>query len=73
MNVQVEKLLGLLRADYESVTGSPFQHFFCPILYRDEDTELCRAHVINRAFRESGPGGILHRSGHRRADRAVRG
>ena len=53
MNVQVERRLGLLRADYESVTGSQFQHFFCPILWRDEDTELCRAHVINRAFRES--------------------
>ena len=39
-----------LRADFERVTGSPFKHFFCPILYRDEPVELCRGHVVNRAF-----------------------
>lgn len=39
-----------LRADFEEVTGTPFEHFFCPILYRDEPVELCRGHVVNRAF-----------------------
>ena len=53
MSAQVESRLEFMSADYESVTGSSFQHFFCPILYRDEDTEECRAHVVNRAFRES--------------------
>ena len=42
-----------LNVDYTGVSGSPFYHFFCPILYRDEDTKLCRAHVINAAFRDS--------------------
>ena len=45
--------LELLRADYASVTGRPFEHFYCPILYRDDNTELCQAHVINKAFSDS--------------------
>ena len=53
MNQKIENRLAHLNADYESVFGSPFRHFFCPILYRDEDTELCQAHVINKAFRDS--------------------
>ncbi|MXX75213.1 MAG: hypothetical protein F4210_08910 [Holophagales bacterium] len=44
--VRVEKL----RADFEEVTGAPFEHLVCPILYRDEPVELCRGHVVNRAF-----------------------
>ena len=53
MNTQVKKRLEDLRSDHESVTGSPFKHFLCPILFRDDDTELCRAHVINKSFQES--------------------
>lgn len=47
------KLLTKLKAlcyDYEIVTGSRFEHFFCPILFIDEDSELCEAHIINKAF-----------------------
>ena len=39
-----------LRADYASINGSPFEHFYCPILYRDEEVPLCKAHIVNRAF-----------------------
>ena len=53
MNQKIKNRLAHLNADYESVFGSPFRHFFCPILYRDEATELCQAHVINKAFRDS--------------------
>lgn len=42
--------LARLRSDYQSVLGFPFAHFFCPILYKDLDAELCRAHIINQAF-----------------------
>jgi hypothetical protein len=49
----MEQVLDLLRADYPAVTGSPFSHFYCPILFRDEDVELCRAHIVNRAFPDS--------------------
>ena len=39
-----------LKADYESVAQEPWRYFFCPILYVDERTDLCQAHVINQAF-----------------------
>jgi hypothetical protein len=29
------------------------QAFFCPILYKDEDVRLCKAHIINQAFSSS--------------------
>jgi hypothetical protein len=35
------------------VTGKPFLHFLCPILFRDEDVALCRAHIVNAAFPDS--------------------
>jgi len=53
MNFQVQTKLDQLREDYEQVRGYPFTHFFCPILFRDEDTPLCKAHIINRAFPSS--------------------
>ena len=53
MNQKIENYLAQLNTDYKNVFGSPFRHFFCPILYRDEETELCQAHVINKAFRDS--------------------
>lgn len=42
-----------LRSDYADVVGRPFEFFYCPILHRDESTDLCRAHLINRAFQGS--------------------
>lgn len=62
MSTQVENRLKFLSADNESVTGRSFKHFFYPILYRDEDTELCRAHVINRAFKESNHSWTVQRA-----------
>jgi hypothetical protein len=47
------KLRGL-RADFEEVTGKAFSHFYCPVLFRDEDAELCRAHIVNEAFSSVG-------------------
>ncbi len=44
-----------LRADYERVAGRPFAHFHCPVLFRDEDVPLCRAHVVNQAFPDPCP------------------
>ena len=41
------------RRDYEAVRGQPFEHFFCPILHVDEPTNLCRGHVVGKAFRSS--------------------
>ena len=56
MNGQVAARVKSLSVDFESVTGNLFQHFFfCPILFKDERSQLCRAHVINRRFRNSDP------------------
>jgi hypothetical protein len=50
MSDRVARKLGVLAGDYERVRGIPFQHFFCPVLYRDQDVELCEAHIVNKAF-----------------------
>jgi hypothetical protein len=47
---EIEAKLKSLGADYEAKVGRAFDHFYCPVLFRDELTELCRAHVINRVF-----------------------
>lgn len=50
MNASDFKKLEGLRSDYQTVTGFPFEKFYCPILFRDENVELCRAHLVNQAF-----------------------
>lgn len=39
-----------LRTDFQDLRGTPFKHFHCPILLRDEDVELCEGHIINQSF-----------------------
>lgn len=46
----LRKALPILKADFAKVTGREFNHFFCPILFADEDVELCEAHIVNQAF-----------------------
>ena len=53
MNEKTQKRLAQLNADCERIYGSPVRHFFCPILYLDDVTKLCEAHLINTAFRDS--------------------
>lgn len=53
MNSKIKKRLNCLRASYENVTGSPFEYFYCPILLKDENTDLCQAHIVNKSFRDS--------------------
>lgn len=53
MNEFVTTELEKLNQDFAGIVGRRFEHFFCPILYRDEQTELCKAHIINEAFRDS--------------------
>lgn len=38
------------RADYTSVRGEPFRHFYCPILHVDEDVPLSRGHIIPKSL-----------------------
>ena len=53
--------LAQLRADYADVAGRPFSSFFCPILFVDQDVELCRAHIINLGFPGSSPEWTIQR------------
>lgn len=53
MSDTLESRLDELRNDFAGVEGMPFKHFFCPILWIDEATELCLGHVVNKAFRRS--------------------
>jgi len=49
----VKSKLEELRSDYTQVVGQPFSHFYCPVLWKDEDVPLCQAHIVNRAFPNS--------------------
>lgn len=53
MNEEILERLYALQDDFKTIAGTKFQHFYCPILYRDEDVELCKAHIINNALPES--------------------
>jgi hypothetical protein len=48
-------------ADYAAVVGKPFAHFYCPILRKDEETELCLGHVISKKFVSSNAAKVVQR------------
>ncbi len=50
MSDNLQGCLTRLRDDYARVRGKPFEHFFCPIVWTDEEAELCMGHVVNKAF-----------------------
>ena len=50
MKAPVAERLEALRQDFAKTAGQPFRHFYCPILFVDEQAELCQAHIVNRAF-----------------------
>jgi hypothetical protein len=62
MNRALQNKLRHLRNDYREVNGKPFDYFFCPILYRDENTGLCKAHIENKAFLGSSPNWTIQRT-----------
>jgi hypothetical protein len=43
MDTAIGQKLNILRSDYQTVVGKPFSHFYCPILFLDEDVDLCCA------------------------------
>lgn len=61
MNDFVKSRIEELRADYAAIEGRPFSHFYCPILFKDEDTPLCQAHIINKAFSDSARASTVQR------------
>jgi hypothetical protein len=62
MNKWFKAELNRLSADFAETVGSTFEHFFCPVLYQDEEAKLCRAHVINEAFDNSSRACTIQRS-----------
>lgn len=53
MDSAFQRRLSVLKSDYEATAKESWEYFFCPILYRDEEAELCRAHVINEGFQDA--------------------
>ena len=49
-----------LRADFASVTGTSFEHFYCPILHVDEDVPLMNGHIAPKSL--GGKSKVLQRS-----------
>ncbi len=49
----LSRRLRQLRSEFAEVTGTPFEHFYCPFLFCDEDVPLCEAHIVNKAFANS--------------------
>jgi hypothetical protein len=49
---EISIALSRLRTDYAESghCSGPFQHFYCPILCKDERAKLCRGHVVNQAI-----------------------
>jgi hypothetical protein len=52
-NETFSERLERLRNQASRLQGRPVAHFLCPILFTDEETALCKAHVINQAFSDS--------------------
>ncbi len=53
MSAKLKYKVERLRVDYERVKGRPFDYFYCPILFQDEDVPLCEGHIVNVAFPNS--------------------
>ena len=62
LSASLQRRLAALRRDYQSATGTSFQHFFCPILWTDDEARLCRAHVINQKFDGADPAWTVQRA-----------
>jgi hypothetical protein len=62
MKKSLREKLDRLSIDFATETGEPFNHFYCPLLLRDEVTELTEAHIINNAFPKSARKCTVQRS-----------
>jgi hypothetical protein len=60
-DVQKQRQLAYLRKDFASATGTPFTDFYCPILLRDEPTELCLGHIVNDKIEDASSKRVLQR------------
>jgi hypothetical protein len=56
MKKEIAAKLKHLNDDYEKITGHAFHH-----LFKDEETELCKGHIVNQAFRNSSRAWTIQR------------
>ncbi|MGD0724358.1 MAG: hypothetical protein ABSB63_02220 [Spirochaetia bacterium] len=61
MNEKMLEKIDSLREDFKATTGDAFQYFYCPILFQDENVQLCKAHIINRALPKSAKDWTIQR------------
>jgi hypothetical protein len=47
---KLQRRLAIHLDDYARTEGKPFEHFFCPILLRDDKVDLCLGHIINQTI-----------------------
>ena len=53
MSASLNSKVDRLRSDYTRITGNPFVYFFCPVLYKDEEAQLCKGHIVPQGFARS--------------------
>ena len=61
MDPDFERRLEVLRSDFQARAGFPFSHFYCPILFRDDEVELCKGHIVNASFPDSARNWVVQR------------
>jgi hypothetical protein len=62
MSEELQRQLEVFREDYASVTGTPFKHFYCPTLRKDEETPLCEGHVVNQPLSDTTRKWVVQRN-----------
>lgn len=62
-DVDIAEELERLRVDFANIDeeSRSFEHFYCPILFRDEETELCKGHIVNESIRDSCRAWVVQR------------
>ena len=61
MSDKMRSQLAYHQEDYMAVGGKRFEHFFCPMLLRDEETRLCLGHVVNDKIPNSSSKCVVQR------------
>jgi hypothetical protein len=58
----VQRVLPRLQEEYTAREGRPFEHFYCPVLCRDEPTGLCMGHVVPEAYADCCRARVVQRA-----------
>jgi hypothetical protein len=58
---KIARALHDLQADFTEASGAPFKNFYCPILFKDEATDLSMGHVVNEKIPNSSRATVVQR------------